>query len=416
MGINQVTSAGYQGPPLDVEQLQAARLWVTHHRPYYAAVLYRCPVVVSDLIPTLAVDVHWRLYINPVFAATLSVTELATVLIHEVNHLLRDHAGRAEAVPVHDESQRWNWNLAADAEINDDLRDDRLHLDSWILPETIGCRDDDVAEHYYRHLSIASGPPPEVAPGPHHECGSGAGAARSDGELDAEDQRAPAVSDVEAAIVRRQVAQEISDYGTGRGTVPRALQQWAHGILKPVVDWRRVLAGTVRGSVAEVAGSADYSYRRFSRRTSAVPEIRLPGMVTRLPVVAVVVDTSGSMSNLQIAQAFGEVQGILRSCGVPDYSVTVLTVDDCVASIKRVSDVRSVTTMGRGGTDMSEGTDAAAKLRPRPDLVMVLTDGYTPWPAMPYPGIRMIVGLVGDFTARDDVPEWATVVEIPIAR
>ena len=40
---------------------------------------------------------------------------------------------------------------------------------------------------------------------------------------------------------------------------------------------------------------------------------------------------------------------------------------------------------GGGGTDMGAGLDAAAALRPRPDLIIVLTDGFTPWRPAPPP-------------------------------
>lgn len=451
---DHLTTAGYAGPPLDTDQLQAARFWVAHHRPYYASVLYRCPVVLTDRIPTLAVDVHWRLYINASFAATLSVTELATVLIHEVNHLIRDHAGRARTVAAHTDAGATHWNIAADAEINDDLFHDGLSAPDWVLPSSFGCLDDDVAEHYYavlvemaedapaavttrdgdddghdpRHGTAtgtrrADGADVEVDGAGDHEhpdddagprCGPGAGGAAFDGQIDPDDPMAPAVSSAEAEILRRRVAEEIERRSTTPGSVPGGLVAWARETLRPTVDWRSVLAATLRAGVAEVAGTADYTYRRFSRRSQAVPQVRLPGMLARFPTVAVVVDTSGSMSNDQLAQAFGELQSILRSCGVVDQSVAVLTVDVDVTVHRRVRDLRAITQIGRGGTDMSAGIIAAAELRPSPDLIVVLTDGYTPWPDEA-PRAQVIVGLVGESVCDEGIPDFATVVPIPLA-
>ena len=489
-GVDHLTTAGYEGPELDTEQFQAARLWITHHRPYYASVLYRCPVVLTDRIPTLAVDEHWRLYVNASFAATLSVEELATVLIHEVNHLLRDHAARARTAAVNGADDRRRWNLAADAEINDDLAGDGLSAPDWVLPSSIGCDDDDVAEHYYAALvatgvdaadvltgdggdggrgrpeSVGStgtsggarggrrdersddgsddgsdggsagrsgaqrsdqradrresrpdgagacGDGSDAATGP--KCGPGAGGSTFDGQIDAADAQAPAVPASEASVLRRRVAEEVQRHHASIGSVPGGLVAWARETLNPTVDWRAVLAATVRAGVAEVAGSADYTYRRFSRRSQAVPQVRLPGMIERIPSVAVVVDTSGSMSDDQIARAFGEVQSILRSCGVMDQSVSVLTVDVNVTVYRRLSDVRRITQIGRGGTDMSAGIAAAAELRPSPDLIVVLTDGYTPWPVRS-PRARVIIGLVGQHAGESAVPAYATAVSIPLS-
>ena len=69
---------------------------------------------------------------------------------------------------------------------------------------------------------------------------------------------------------------------------------------------------------------------------------------------------------------------------------------------------------GGGGTDMGVGIRAAARLRPRPQVVVVLTDGGTPWPASPPPGISVVVGLIGRHNrdVRGSVPHWARAVVI----
>jgi hypothetical protein len=53
---------------------------------------------------------------------------------------------------------------------------------------------------------------------------------------------------------------------------------------------------------------------------------------------------------------------------------------------------------------MGAGLAAAAELRPRPDVIVVLTDGYTPWPARPPAGTRVVVGLLDP---GGSVPSWA---------
>ena len=49
---------------------------------------------------------------------------------------------------------------------------------------------------------------------------------------------------------------------------------------------------------------------------------------------------------------------------------------------------------GGGGTDRRVGIDAALRTRTPPDIVIVLTDGATPWPDRP-PRARLIAGLIG---------------------
>jgi len=403
--------AGYAGPPADVAKLQAARLWVAHQRPYYASVLYRCPIVLNDRIPTFATDAGWRIYVNPVHADRLSVEAYAAELIHEVNHLIRDHAGRARRLGVVTTEAHERWNLAGDAEINDDLLADGLALDhTWVLPATLGRPDDLTAELYYADLEVR----PAGGAGRGPSCGSGAGGAAVPGQLDPAAVDAPAVSAVEATIICHQVARDVLDHVRDRGTAPGSLVRWAGELLSPRVDWRRELAGAVRAGLA-AAGQADYSYQRFSRRDGQVPGVRLPGMIRPAPSVAVVIDTSGSMDAADLAIALGEVQGIVRNAGVADDCVTTLTVDTRVADTRRVTDARQVGVMSRGGTDMRVGIEAAARLRPRPEVVVVLSDGATPWPERPPAGCRVILGLIGTTGAgrrAAGVPSWLRVVEI----
>lgn len=416
---------------LDRSKLQAARLWVAHYRPYFASALYRCPVVVTDSVDTFAVDEMWRMYINPAYANSLDVSRFAAALIHEINHLLRDHADRARSASVVTSDDRYRWNLAADAEINDDLLSDGLDVDrsDWIFPSTLGHHDHLTAEMYFR-LIASSGTAARFEPGRSvgtrpasrtaWECGQGAGGRVLGAELPANDLGAPAVSNAEARIIRDQVARDVIEYSRNGGTVPGELLQWAGDMVASRVDWRRLLAGAIRSAVSMVSGASDYTYQRFGRRNSAAGAVRLPGMMTPTAQAAIVIDTSGSMSDDDIAQSLAEVRGILRSESIADHAVTVLTVDTAVAATVRVTGTRSMWTMGRGGTDMTVGIEAAIRTRPHPNIVVVLTDGFTPWPEHPPPGVQVIVGLLGSLAATGGrpplrpppPPPWTRVIRI----
>jgi hypothetical protein len=60
---------------------------------------------------------------------------------------------------------------------------------------------------------------------------------------------------------------------------------------------------------------------------------------------------------------------------------------------------------------------AALAARPRPDVLVVLTDGWTPWPDRRPPAVRLVVGLlVADDPGRrpPEPPPWATTVIVPV--
>jgi predicted metal-dependent peptidase len=209
-------------------------------------------------------------------------------------------------------------------------------------------------------------------------------------------------------IIRRQTAEAIlrTAREKGRGSVPGGWIRWAEEItLPPRIPWQQKLARVLRGMVSSRAGMVDYSYRRPGRRQSAVPDVVLPGMVRPTPEVAVVVDTSGSMGDGEISLALREIRGILQATGS---GTTVLAVDAAVQTCRKVFSPRQVLSglRGGGGTDMRVGLEAALRLRPRPDIVVVITDGWTPWPSSAPPVPVMVV------TTDRDGPPWAETVRV----
>jgi hypothetical protein len=121
-------------------------------------------------------------------------------------------------------------------------------------------------------------------------------------------------------------------------------------------------------------------YRRPSRRAHLNRQIVLPTLHRPIPEVAIVCDTSGSMHERLLARALAEIEAVLTRAGLRQAQVRVLAVDTAVHAVRRVSRATQVQLAGGGGTDMGRGIYDAAELKPRPSVVIVLTDGFTPWP------------------------------------
>ncbi len=422
----------------EVPGLAAGRLWAASHFPYLASGLFGAQVLAKPGIATVAVDEGWRLHADPELTAAWTPAQLGSVLVHHVSHLLRAHGERAVAAGIVPDDAR-AWIRGADAEINDDLVPAGLELPGLpVLPGHLGAGEGLLAEQYFVAARIGgegpSGPDgggsAARAPGPATragdpaagdpvagdpatgdwdlDCGSGADGWPRD--WDASGQ--PALSPWQAQLLCRQVAQECVRHAREAGHVPAGLLRWAEQTLQPAVDWRRVLAAELRRAVADTAGAVDYSYRRPSRRASVAGPVVLPALRRPVPEVAVVCDTSGSMTEELLAAALAEVEGLLRSLGLAR-QVRVLACDTAVGAARRVTSARQVELVGGGGTDMGAGIDAAAALRPRPAVTVVLTDGFTPWPDRPPRGVRVVVALLGD--EAPDGPEWARAVRVPSA-
>jgi predicted metal-dependent peptidase len=418
-------------PQLD--GLAASRLWAAARFPYLASGLFGVQVTAVPGLNTVAIDPRWRLYADPAVAADWTPAQFGSVLVHHVSHLLRDHSQRAAASGVtRDDSA--DWIRAADAEINDDLIPAGLSLPGDpVLPQGFGAQPGRLAEEYFallkQHARGAGAPlrsgqaadrgadrvpglgaDREPSAGADRRCGQwvdcGSGADGLPRDCEGPGGLDPWLVD----LLARQVAQDIIKHSKNIGTVPAGLLRWATEVLAPTVDWRRLLSAELRRAIADVAGAVDYSYRRPSRRAPAVSGVVLPALRRPVPELAVVCDTSGSMSNDLLAMALAEVEGLLRALGLAR-RLRVLACDAAAGPARRVTSARQVELTGGGGTDMGAGIAAAYALRPRPALTVVLTDGYTPWPSMPPKGMRVVAGLLGD--DAPDAPHWARSVRVP---
>ncbi|MBE1491749.1 vWA domain-containing protein [Plantactinospora soyae] len=384
---------------LDRTKLLAARFRAAQDRPYLATALFSLTVVESRQVPTMGVDRRWRCYVSPDFVDRLPVPQLAAVWIHEVAHLLRDHHGRADQLSDAGRHDHFRVNVAQDCEINDDLLADQLPLPvDRVEPKTFGLPDGLLFEQYLPLL------PPSVVGHEGIDCGSGAHGLGRPWETGS----SGGVSEVEAGAIRRDTAQAVRAHTRSRGTVPAGWARWAADILEPRVDWRRALTGAVREAAAWASGAVDYTYHRPSRRSSAMRTVVLPSLRQPVPRVAIVVDTSGSMGDAQLAAALAEVSGVLRAVGIGGNRVTVLSCDADVHVVRRVHTVGEVQLAGGGGTDMRVGVSHALKVRPH--FVLVLTDGYTPWPDAPLESTRVIAGLIGGNAPQP--PSWITTIQI----
>ncbi len=407
------------------EQLAAWRALALVIMPYMSAMLFSLRPVQAPGLGTFAVDKHHRLYVDFGAVAPEGARFCAEALLHECCHLFGDHAARAEAFGV-GPGEYQQWNVASDLSINDDLRDAGCSelAKIGLLPEKFGLPDDETAEFYMRALADRMPKPPNRGGGNGQGggCGSGSGAAPEPCEApgaEASGQVGAGASAAEAENARIATAAHIRQaHGKQPGKVPGGLVEMAGAVLAPPkVPWRQVLAGYMRRCAAVVAGSTDTTYTRRRRRQPSLPlgpgsKVVMPGMVTPKLSIAVVRDTSGSMGQDELAAVMTEIEGIASQLGVSGDDLVVLDVDTEVAAKRKYHGAASIAEAhGRGGTDMGTGIAAAAQLRPRPMAVIVLSDGYTPWPAEK-PAVPVIVCLVGEDAERvaHEAPEWAAKV------
>jgi predicted metal-dependent peptidase len=184
----------------------------------------------------------------------------------------------------------------------------------------------------------------------------------------------------------------------------------ADAILPPVVvSYREVLSRVIGTAIGSRSGAQDYTYRKPSRRQSALGGRngpRLPAMHAPLPRITVICDTSGSMGGAEQAEAISHVHKLLEASGCP---VTFMAADTEIRDSGRIASISKIRAMlkGGGGTDFCAPLAAAAKTRP--DVVIYLTDGWGTAPERP-PPFRVVWVMIGGGSKRP--ASWGDLVKV----
>lgn len=413
-----------------------ARLWAAARAPYLARALFALqPVLVEAHLDedtgepvadpafrAFPTDTRWRVHLDPGTALATPVAEIGWWMLHHIGHLVRHHAERAPAPPEGPtppaaggrEAAR-PWNRAADAEVNDDLESMGLTTPAGVVsPRGLGLPPGRLAEEYLSLIEVLDaahrrGGRPLADP---IDCGGAV-----DGIDDAPPgagPSAPGLDDTERDLLELAVAREIETRSIRRATVPGGWRRWADRRLHPAVDWRAELGALLRRGVRRAAGRVDFTYARPSRRTAG-DGIVMPAMVGPDPDVALVVDTSGSITPAILTGFLTEITEILARAAGPRRRLRVICCDRRAHGVQTVRRAEDIELVGGGGTDQREGMSAALALHPRPDLILVLTDGQTPWPDR-RPPVPVVIGLVEPgpgLRTQAPPPAWARTIPLP---
>ncbi|MCP4439434.1 MAG: hypothetical protein GY810_10880 [Aureispira sp.] len=155
------------------------------------------------------------------------------------------------------------------------------------------------------------------------------------------------------------------------GSLPAGLQQYIDLLmdsLTPNVNWRRVLRiFTASSSRTRLKNTI----RRPSKRYGTTPGIK----IQRKQKILVAIDTSGSVSNDELKEFFGELYHIWKQ-GAEIYVV------ECDTAIHNHYGYRGKppeVISGRGGTDFNAPITFANE-EYMPDAIVYFTDGYAPEP------------------------------------
>lgn len=344
--------------PATAGAVSAALTRICQRNVFFGALVLYARIEASQELPTAATDGR-DIFVNPRFFNGLTAGEQEGLLLHEVLHAALIH------VPRRGGREPKRWNIAADAVING-----MLVREGYQLPPG-GVRNSGI-----EHLSVEEayellGRGQRAQAQPDNDLldarPGDAGAPGGDSSDGAEGASEAARHWADAHQQARMVA-ESSVYGKLPAGIARELAQLGAGQL----DWRSRLWRYLVRTPTDFQG--------FDRRFVG-DGLYLDALESESVVVAIAVDTSGSIDRAMLAEFLGEVQAILRA--YPHMRCELYYADTQLYGPHRLTARAPIPLpTGGGGTDFRPffaRLDAGAR-RGQAPLAIYLTDGYGQFP------------------------------------
>jgi len=389
-----------------------ARLLMDH--PFFATLLLRTPVEITDSVELAATD-GTKMFFNPEFLDACSVEDVMTVLCHEVGHDSLLHSLRL--------GQRNHdlFNQAADHAINLMLIDQKFSCPKsvpggWLAdPQYKGWSADRIYDDLRRKKSKEK--PQQDGKGNGQDApGKGTGKPQQNGKGGKPGPAQPGKDwlhgDLMAPPIKDQAQQAAAEQATRQrvaaaanmarmaGKLTGELERMVGEMLDAKVHWTDLL----RDYMLRVVKARD----NWSRRNRRFHGMYLPTRRSlEMGPIVFIPDTSGSMMGDDMEMICSEMSHCAAQ--TQPENITVIWTDAAVKGTQEFQPDEftfdALKPMGGGGTDMRVGLAEAEKYEPQ--VVVILTDGYTPWPDVPTP-----YPLICICTTNHPVPDWMECVRI----
>lgn len=264
-----------------------------------------------------------KLFVDPEKFAEKSHAEQEGILIHECNHILRLHAARKG------ERDHMRFNIAADKAINQLISE----LDSVAdICRPTGKEELNKAAEYYYETEETKKQAEEMKPqalDDHSHWGK--------------------ISEELARGLIHKACKNAADRCAG--SVPGHIQVLIEAMSANTVPWTQLLRRRV--------GNAMESVRHLTRTrpNRRFGSIFMGNRTEPLLRVASCMDVSGSVSDQELAQYYGELK-YLHNMGV---EITVIQADAVVSKVEKYKPSKSYGVTGRGGTLYNPALEAAKK-------------------------------------------------------
>ena len=465
--INAIESGDVRAPLLDevradfLELMELIKLFLISERDsYYGYFLMNMQFQVdfsSDSIAGIKLNTFPPVFAsNPLLLCKFTLKEILYVVCHEIDHVVLNHpAEMVKANPNNDPQTAYEFNLAADAAVNDRINREIVAekhsflsapeglITSKVLASMFRLRNVLPMENYAYYLKLISGQrsaDSRQQNGPQNgaesmmsrqqsadsgqspadsgqqQNGGQSGeqekivtAANCGGKLTDHDWEAGADAEDAAASVKELVNAAVGMMSDeSRGMMPGSFMSQVEKINKPpVLSWQQIL----KKYVGTITANKKKTGMRLNRRQ---PErFDLSGsMDDKTLKIVVAIDTSGSVDDHMIGQIMNEIFAILAK---RKYDLTVIECDAAVRKVYKASSPADVQkkVAGRGGTAFTPVIDYVNKDKYfRDALLIFFTDGYgereIPRPKT-YRNLWVVIGGADHLSLREP---WGAVLSL----
>jgi hypothetical protein len=209
------------------------------------------------------------------------------------------------------------------------------------------------------------------------------------------------MDEAEKKLIGKQIDHQLKNaaeqVNKSRGTIPSELEQYIkslYEIEEPVIDWKAYLR-RFNGMATKIYTKK--TRRKPSRRFAGNPALKIKQRKNTL----VAIDTSGSVSDKDLADFFNEIHHIFKTG-------TEVDIIECDAAIQRVYKYKGkieekIIVKGRGGTEFEPVIQYLNQNKGKYQNMIYLTDGYCPPPASkPIRPVLWVITTNGDM--KPDFP------------
>lgn len=343
--------------------------------PFYGIFIMGIQKQYDTTIPTACVcksGINCQLKVNKTWWDALDDSHQVSVLLHEVMHLCFKHMLMFNEFPDKD-----RLNIAADCSVNSYIPD--LQHEPYIYPARFNLPNAKGVKWYYENL-------------PQDLSGFSNGMPDIDGWEDFDN-----LNDAETTLINKQIdylaKNTVEHMKKSCGNIPNELQEYINGLFlkkPPVFNWKQYFRRLVGNSIISFIKSTRY------RPSKRFPES--PGLTLKYkPKVLVAIDTSGSVSNDELADFFTEVEHLYKS-GV---SVFIIEFDTRIhTKFEYKGKKTDILIGGRGGTNATEAFEYYKQHNDFSTFV-IFTDGYL---GLNLPKCKNVIWIISSNGKQDNYP------------